>query len=69
MKRQSYYTDINIWFKEQNDEIHELYERFLEICGRNEINMERTQETFSNFVHLLFENCRFDNGRHKILKY
>lgn len=67
-KRLSYYTDINKLFKEKRDEINELYEDFLDISARNGIKINRNDQSFTQFVHILFDNCRFHNDRYKLLK-
>jgi len=67
-KRLSYYTDINKLFKEKRDEINELYEDFLDISARNGIKINRNDQSFTQFVNILFDNCRFHNDRYKLLK-
>lgn len=67
-KRLSYYTDINKLFKEKRDEINELYEEFLDISARNGIKINRNDQSFTQFVNILFDNCRFHNDRYKLLK-
>lgn len=67
-KRLSYYTDINKLFKEKRDEINELYEDFLDISARNGIRINRNDQSFTQFFHILFDNCRFHNIRYKLLK-
>ena len=67
-KRLSYYTDINKLFNEKRDEINELYEDFLDISARNGIKINRNDQSFTQFVNILFDNCRFHNDRYKLLK-
>ena len=67
-KRLSYYTDINKLFKEKIDEINELYEEFLDISARNGIRINRNDQSFTQFVNILFDNCQFHNNRYKLLK-
>ena len=67
-KRLSYYTDINRLFKEKRDEINVLYEEFLDISARNGIRINRNDQSFTQFVNILFDNCRFHNDRYKLLK-
>ena len=67
-KRLNYYTDINKLFNEKRDEINELYEYFLDISARNGIRINRNNQSFTKFVHILFDNCRFYKYRYKLLK-
>lgn len=67
-KHLSYYTDINKLFKEKRDEINELYEEFLDISARKGIKINRNDQSFTQFVNILFDNCRFHNNRYKLLK-
>ena len=64
-KRLSYYTDINKLFKKKRDEINELYEYFLGISARNGIRINHNDQTFTQFVHILFDNCRFYKDMYK----
>ena len=67
-KRLNYYTDINKLFNEKRDEINELYEYFLDISARNGIRINRNNQSFTKFVHILFDNSRFYKDRYKLLK-
>lgn len=67
-KRLNYYTDIKKLYRENRDEINDLFEEFLNICAKNGINMNYDDETFSQFMHIIFSNAKFSNGRYKLLK-
>ena len=67
-KRLNYYTDIEIFYNENRDEMNDLFEEFLNICKKNGIEMNYDDETFSQFLHNIFSNAKFSNNRYKLLK-
>ena len=67
-KRLNYYTDIEKFYRQNRNEMNDLFEEFLNICKKNSIDMNYNDETFSKFLHTIFSNAKFSNDRYKLLK-
>ena len=52
-KSLNYYTDIEKFYHENRDEMNDLFEEFLNICEKNDIDMNYDDETSVN-SYILF---------------